>query len=147
MYHGPSNCNFMTVGCTIPAHRLRRGGLTPKIKGFPHAQKYPHPGILTQRTDTMRSTAPIVGYVYTLLWVLLLSYAAAVLGPSMDDPSQQLEDLQHAEQSAQDRQRYLAQAQALCGGPHATVNEVAPGVVDCFNKRGVRTMQHARVQP
>lgn len=25
MYHGPSNCNFMTVGCTIPAHRLRRG--------------------------------------------------------------------------------------------------------------------------
>ena len=60
---------------------------------------------------------------------LLLAFTLGAFGPSLDAAPQA--------PTAHDRMR--AAAQAMCGSENAAWEEVAPGQIQCFTKRGAKT--------
>ena len=60
---------------------------------------------------------------------LLLAFTLGVFGPALDAAPQA--------PTAHDRMR--AAAQAMCGSENAAWQEVAPGQIQCFTKRGAKT--------
>lgn len=100
---------------------------------------------------------PIVQYGYALpavtAWLAGITMAL-VLGCShyldqIDDHSAevaQAADIEHAHQAAAARQRFERAAQAMCG-PQSPWSEPAPGVVQCHNKHGRKTVIAQGVTP
>lgn len=83
----------------------------------------------------------------------ILALAAIALlawfGPAIDDHSAevaQAADIEHAHQAAAARQRFARAAQAMCG-PQSPWSEPAPGVVQCHNKHGRKTVIAQGVTP
>lgn len=60
---------------------------------------------------------------------LLLAFTLGAFGPSLDAAPQA--------PTAHDRMR--AAAQKMCGSENAAWQEVAPGQIQCFTKRGAKT--------
>lgn len=60
---------------------------------------------------------------------LVLAFTLGAFGPSLDAAPQA--------PTAHDRMR--AAAQAMCGSENAAWQEVAPGQIQCFTKRGAKT--------
>lgn len=60
---------------------------------------------------------------------LLAAFTLGAFGPSLDAAPQA--------PTAHDRMR--AAAQAMCGSENAAWEEVAPGQIQCFTKRGAKT--------
>lgn len=58
----------------------------------------------------------------------------------------QAADIEHAHQAAAARQRFARAAQAMCG-PQSPWSEPAPGVVQCHNKHGRKTVIAQGVTP
>lgn len=83
----------------------------------------------------------------------ILALAAIALlawfGPAIDDHSAevaQAADIEHAHQAAAARQRFARAAQVMCG-PQSPWSEPAPGVVQCHNKHGRKTVIAQGVTP
>lgn len=66
----------------------------------------------------------------TIAITLLLAFALGAFGPALDAAPA-------TEPTAHDRMR--AAAQAMCGSENAAWEEVAPGQIQCFTKRGAKT--------
>lgn len=74
---------------------------------------------------------------------------AASINLDIDDHSAevaQAADIEHAHQAAEARQRFARSAQAMCG-PQSPWSEPAPGVVQCHNKHGRKTVIAQGVTP
>jgi hypothetical protein len=70
----------------------------------------------------------------TIALSLLFAFTLGAFGPSLDAAPA-------PEPTAHDRMR--AAAQAMCGSENAAWEEVAPGVIQCFTKRGAKTNRSA----
>lgn len=74
-----------------------------------------------------------------ILLAAAMAWALGVLGPSLDDHGdevQQAKDLEDAQRAAQVRKRFEAAAQRLCG-PQSSWREVSNGVIECKARRGL----------
>lgn len=89
----------------------------------------------------------LVDLLLTAATVILLVYLLAHVGPAMDGVIAEVEAEQRAQAQLQREAWAAAAAQRQCGGDEATWIEVAPGIVDCYDKRGRRTARNVKVQP
>lgn len=72
---------------------------------------------------------------------LAIAAVLGILGPALDDHSDdyaQLASIEDAQQQAQAQARYDAAVQQLCG-PNAAWMELQDGVIQCTTKRGTPT--------
>lgn len=80
--------------------------------------------------------------IRTAITTLAIAALLGILGPGMDDHSDdyaQLANIEAAQQEAAERVRYERAAQQLCGA-NAAWRETADGsAIQCFTKRGHRT--------
>lgn len=105
---------------------------------------------------TVVSIKPNVGDGHALptvtAWLAGITVAlliAASINLDIDDHSAevaQAADIEHAHQAAAARQRFARAAQAMCG-PQSPWSEPAPGVVQCHNKHGRKTVIAQGVTP
>jgi hypothetical protein len=83
-------------------------------------------------------------------WLLALAVVALyALVAHLDGPTDHSTEhtqalaLKDAVQTAQAKERYLKAARALCGSENATATDLGDGTVQCFTKRGKKTVQVA----
>lgn len=67
----------------------------------------------------------------TITLALLLAFALGAFGPALDAPRAVKQP------TAQDR--FNAATELMCGSENAYPVEIAPGVVQCLDKRGAKT--------
>lgn len=76
--------------------------------------------------------------IRTATLTLAIAAILGILGPSLDDHSDdyvQLANIEDAQQQAQAQARYERAAQELCG-PNAAWMELQDGAIQCTDKRG-----------
>lgn len=79
--------------------------------------------------------------IRTLLATLALAFILAIVGPALDDHSDdwaQLTTIEDAQQQAQAQARYDTAVQQLCG-PNSAWMELQDGAIQCTTKRGTPT--------
>lgn len=66
----------------------------------------------------------------TITLSLLLAFTLGAFGPALDTPK-----------PTPERNRFNVATELMCGSENAAAIEVSPGVVQCFTKRGARTIK------
>lgn len=78
----------------------------------------------------------LIDAILVLFAVVAIAGAMSVGGPALDE----FDALKDAQESAARRDRFERAAQAMCG-ENAAWRELADGAVQCFTKRGYKTVQ------
>lgn len=83
----------------------------------------------------------------SLAAVAAIAILLSFVGPAMDGVIAEVEAEQRAQEQLQRQAWAAAAAQRQCGGEESTWVEIQPGIVDCYDKRGRRTVRNVKVQP